>query len=251
MPNPGTIIAVDVRQIPRIDHAEGMRLAVTEYQRVLDLVRSLGPNDWSQPTDCTEWTVKDIVVHLIGAAEGMGSLRELVHQARAAGRLPGTIPIVDRINRVQVSERRGLAVEQLADRLAQAFERGLRGRRRWPALIRMVPVPADEFGRMPFGLLTDVIYTRDAFVHRVDISRATGKPMVVTADHEGRIVADVARDWAGRHQSAFILHLIGPSGGTYISGTGGQQIDLDGIEFCRIVSGRAPGDGLLQTRVMF
>jgi len=49
---------------------------------VLDLVRSLEPNDWSQPTDCSEWTVKDIVVPLIGAAESMGSLRQLVHQAR-------------------------------------------------------------------------------------------------------------------------------------------------------------------------
>ncbi len=114
-----TTVAVDVRQIPRIDHAEGMRLADTEYQRVLDTVRSLGPVDWRQPTDCTEWTVSDIVVHLIGAAQSMGSLRELVHQARAAGKLPGTMPTADRVNRVQVSERRGLAVEELADRAAQ------------------------------------------------------------------------------------------------------------------------------------
>jgi hypothetical protein len=59
------------------------------------------------------------VVHLIGAAQSMGSLDELVHQARAAGKLPGTMPMVDRVNRVQVSERRGLAVEELADRAAQ------------------------------------------------------------------------------------------------------------------------------------
>ena len=88
-------------------------------------------------------------------------------------------------------------------------------------------------------------------MHRVAVSRATGEPTVVTADRERRIVADVAPDCAGRHGSAFTLRLSGPAGGTYASGHGGQQIDLDAIEYCRIVSGRAPGDGLLQTRVMF
>jgi hypothetical protein len=49
MPSSETTVAVDVRQIPRIDHAEGMRLADTEYQRVLHTVRSLGPIDDASP----------------------------------------------------------------------------------------------------------------------------------------------------------------------------------------------------------
>jgi hypothetical protein len=99
--------------------------------------------------------------------------------------------------------------------------------------------------------MNDVVVTRDSFVHRVDITRATGKPMTVTADHEGRLIADVVRDWAAHHGSAFTLRLRGPAGGVYRSGSGGADIELDALEFCRILSGRAPGNGLLATQVPF
>jgi hypothetical protein len=73
----------------------------------------------------------------------------------------------------------------------------------------------------------------------------------VTSDHEGRIVADVVRDWAAHHGDTFTLRLTGPAGGTYRAGSGGNETVLDGIQFCRILSGRDPGDGLLMTQVPF
>jgi hypothetical protein len=73
----------------------------------------------------------------------------------------------------------------------------------------------------------------------------------VTGDHEGRIVADVVRDWAAHHGAGFTLRLTGPAGGTYRAGPGGGLIALDEIQFCRILSGRDPGDGLLMTQVPF
>ena len=49
--------------------------------------------------------------------------------------------------------------------------------------------------RRLFGVLIVVtglmILTRDTWMHRVDISRATGRDLVLTAEHDGRIVADV------------------------------------------------------------
>lgn len=36
-------------------------------------------------------------------------------------------------------------------------------------------------------------------MHRIDISRATGRPLTLTADHDGVLVADVVHEWAGRH----------------------------------------------------
>jgi len=244
-------VAIDIRDIPPIGHPEAMRLAETECDRMLDLVRQLEDNDWSRPTDCTEWSVKDIVVHQLGEAAAIGSIREMVHQMRAAGRLPKTMARVDRLNAVHVSERRHLSTSQLPKLLAPALGRALRARRRAPALIRGIRFSADNFGRVSFGYMSDIVVTRDSFVHRVDIARATGKSMVVTGDHEGRIVADVVCDCAAHHGRGFTLRLTRPAGGTYHAGSGGEEIALDGIQFCRILSGRDPGDGLLTTQVPF
>ena len=45
------MIPIDTPRGPALDRAAAMRLAATEYQRVLDLLRALEPNDWTKPTD--------------------------------------------------------------------------------------------------------------------------------------------------------------------------------------------------------
>jgi hypothetical protein len=97
----------------------------------------------------------------------------------------------------------------------------------------------------------DVIYTRDTWMHRGDVSRAVGRDPVLTADHDGRIIADVVAEWSRRHDQPFTLTLTGPAGGTFVAGDGGEHIQLDAVEFCRILSGRAEGAGLLSTEVPF
>jgi hypothetical protein len=106
-------------------------------------------------------------------------------------------------------------------------------------------------GVRPLGYLMDRIYTRDAWLHRVDIARATGQELVLTAEHDGRFVADVVAEWAKVHGQPYRLTLTGPAGGTWTSGVGGEEITLDALEFCRILSGRAPGQGLLVHQVPF
>ena len=100
------------------------------------------------------------------------------------------------------------------------------------------------------GYLLDVILTRDPFLHRVDITRATGLPMEATATHEGVIVADAVAEWADRHRTAYDLELTGPAGGHWKVGDG-ERITMDAFEFCRTLSGRAPASGLLATPVPF
>ncbi|HEU4912361.1 MAG TPA: hypothetical protein VFV76_10715 [Actinomycetes bacterium] len=46
------------------------------------------------------------------------------------------------------------------------------------------------------GYLTDVILTRDTWMHRSDIAAATGRAMTLTAEHDGVLVADIAAEWA-------------------------------------------------------
>ncbi len=108
--------------------------------------------------------------------------------------------------------------------------------------------PTDE--RWTIGFLVDVILTRDPFMHRVDISRATGVPIQVTPDHQGVLLDDVVREWGSRHAQPYRLELTGPADGTWKSGAGGEPISMDAVEFCRSLSGRASA-GLLATRVPF
>jgi hypothetical protein len=82
-------------------------------------------------------------------------------------------------------------------------------------------------------------------MHRVDIARATGHEMELTAEHDGRLVADLVAEWAATHGEPFILELGGAAGGTFVSGTGGEHVCIDAVEFCRVLSGRAPGVGVL------
>ncbi len=87
-----------------------------------------------------------------------------------------------------------------------------------------------------------MILTRDPWMHRLDLARATGQTPVLTADHDGIIVADVVSELAHRHGRSYRLKLTGPAGGRWSSGTAGEQIVMDAADFCRVVSGRRGPD---------
>jgi hypothetical protein len=93
-------------------------------------------------------------------------------------------------------------------------------------------------------------------MHRLDLARATGQAPTLTADHDGVIVADVVLEWARRHGRPYRLELTGPAGGSWSSGTDGEELSMDAADFCRVVAGRpdAAGgrpSGLLATQVPF
>ena len=105
----GPTIAVE--QIPEIGHDEAMNLAATEYDRVLGLADDLVDDDWSRPTDCTDWDVKDMLGHLLGMFEQHADAEERTRQfAAAAGiaRQTGGIPL-DEMTALQVREHADLS----------------------------------------------------------------------------------------------------------------------------------------------
>ena len=53
---------------PAIERPTAMRLAETEYQRVIEVVDALQFEDWTRPTDCTAWDVRRLVAHIAGRA---------------------------------------------------------------------------------------------------------------------------------------------------------------------------------------
>jgi uncharacterized protein (TIGR03083 family) len=243
---------------PALEHRVAGELADTEYDRFVDLLRSLQPEDWSKPTECPGWDVRMIAAHLLGMVEMAASLREQARQvkaakARAAER--GEL-FIDALTGIQVDERQGMTPQQITARFAARAPKAAAGRRRTPGFIRRRKMPvAQHVGAheeiWTIGFLTDVILTRDPWMHRVDIARVTGATLVLTADHDGVVVADVVDEWADRHGQPFALRLTGPAGGSWSRGTGGPTLELDAVEFCRSISGRAPSGGLLSTQVPF
>ena len=238
-----------------IEHDEAMDIADAEYERLLTLVQNLRDSDWSQPTDCIGWSVQDILRHLLGMLELQASPEELTRQVTAANELSarnGTVRLHE-LTALQVAEHAHLSTAELTAALREKAPPGLAARRALPPERRAQPYDPKLPGEQPWtvGYLFDIIHTRDPWVHRVDICRATGHPLVLTSDHDGRIVENVVADWAARHGQPFDLTLTGPAGQHFRAGATDTPIVLDAVEFCRILSGREPGTGLLATHVVF
>jgi uncharacterized protein (TIGR03083 family) len=237
-----------------LDRPALMRLASTEYDRFGMLLRDLDTQDWARATDCPRWNVRAVSGHVLGMAEMAASFLEGRRQQKAAKKRGG-LPI-DALTALQVEEQAGLSVQQLVDRFEVVGPRAARARRRTPGLIRRRRMPdaqvvGDSLETWTLGYLIDTILTRDPWMHRIDIARATGRPLDLTPEHDGVLIADVVTEWAGRHQEPCRLHLTGRAGGTWTYGVGGPVIDIDAIEFCRTLSGRGPATGLLATQVPF
>jgi uncharacterized protein (TIGR03083 family) len=244
-----TLTTTTVRDIAPIRHDEAMDLAAAEYQRFGALLRSLAPGDWNTPTVCDRWDVQAIAAHVLGAAEACASIRENAHQMRLGHKVQrqlGLGHIVHGANEVQIRERASLDPAALIDRWDHAVPRALRGRRRFPPFLRPVRIGFEApLGKRPLAYLMDIVYTRDAWMHRIDICRATGRQPVLTTGHDGRLIADMVADWASTHHDPFSLRLTGPAGGTYASGSDGPALDIDATDWAWTVSGRARGTGLL------
>ncbi|MDT0276416.1 maleylpyruvate isomerase family mycothiol-dependent enzyme [Blastococcus goldschmidtiae] len=236
-----------------LDRDTAYRLAATEYARIHAVLRDLSADDWNRSTDCPGWDVTAMAAHVLGMAEMAASVREMARQQRLAGKAGGGI---DALTDVQVRTHAGLDGPAIVTALETTTPRALRGRRRMSRIAGRVKLPEEqvmadvrEYWRI--GFLLDVVLTRDVWMHRVDVCRATGHELELTPGHDGVLVADVVAEWAQRHGRPYRLVLTGPAGGRWSSGTGGEELELDAVEFCRVLSGRGSGAGLLGQQVPF
>ena len=80
-----------------------MRLAADEYQRFIDVLAALSPDDWSKPTECPDWDVRAMAAHALGMAEMAASIREQMRQVKTATKRGGGF--IDALTSLQVEER--------------------------------------------------------------------------------------------------------------------------------------------------
>jgi uncharacterized protein (TIGR03083 family) len=196
--------------------------------------------------------------HCLGMAQMAATVREMIRQqlgsARAAKK--SGRPLIDELTDLQVRKNAGLTIDELVMAYRRTGTQAAAGRRRTPGFIRsrtMTDTGPDGNSQelWEVGYVVDTILTRDPWMHRADIAEATGRPMTLSADHDGVIVDDAVAEWAQRHGQPFELTLTGPAGGNWSAGAGGESITADAIDFCRGISGRGAPQGLAGVFVPF
>lgn len=263
-----TVATVDIEGVERIrGEAEVVDLAAGSLQMFCDVLSTLETEEWEAPTVCEPWTVVDVARHVLGAVESHLSVVEMVKQQAAGARRRAAFDgnALDACNAFQVERRRHLTGPEVLGRLRTAAQPAAKSRARRARILGRLSVPLDQGGssaagmpdRLGLGELYRVTYTRDTWLHRLDVADALGRHVDLDTPVDRRIVEDVVKDWAERHGRPFEVRLSGSFDARYVRGTGGPVIEIDPARLCWILSGRAdpdfdaPGADLLRSRVIF
>ena len=238
----------DAAHIPKLTHTESGKLATVELEQFLALVESLSDEDWGKPTVCTLWSVKDILAHQAGACAGHANWYEFKRQYLHNPYMRTQAVRVDGINKRQVEDRAARTSSDLIAELRQVGPRAIATRQWLPVFLRALRIPIrspmKRLTRVDY--LTDILYPRDMWMHRLDICRAAGREMIQTAEHDGRIVALIVRELADilmavLDGASVVYDLGGTSGGTYRIGRSTQPaatIRMDVVDFNLLASSR-------------
>lgn len=245
---------MDLTDVPAAAPArnDARRVAEAEYRALLTQLRALDQEQWAMATECEPWSVRDMVAHLAGAAEEAVRLRVQLRHLREARRRIGEADFVDVLNEQQLADREGQGDDELLAELTALAQRAPKARMKTPGFIRRRPLPK-EAGGLPgdtMAYLLDVIYTRDIWMHRIDIARATGGPLAASGaekDVVSQLVRDLDRGWAG---DPITLTLTGSGGGRWLIGSAPDaetvpSVELDSVAAARLWSGRSDETGLL------
>jgi hypothetical protein len=190
-----------------------------------------------------------MALHVLGSAEAQASVGQFMHQLRRGLPLNKVIDShhwVDGMNELQIRERDHRSNDEIVAQLHAIGPKAVKGRWRTPLPVRYLPIPfGPPIGWVGLRYLLDVGFTRDVWAHRIDLHQAIGRPMHLTADHDGRLVADIVAEWAEIHGQPFELVLEGPAGGKFTQGVDGERVEIDALDFIRTLSGRLTGTGVL------
>jgi uncharacterized protein (TIGR03083 family) len=225
-------------QLPQTPSDEAAGLVTEQLTAYVAELRALDPDDWSKPTDCTRWDVRQIAAHIAGELDESAHLTVLARHLLRARKHRRT-GLADAVNERQQADRGDHPGPTIVNDIERLMPKAIRRRRKIPRLVRRVRVPGNDLPPgSDFGYLFDVIYPRDVWLHRIDTARATGRPSIETAG-DGVIIAQVIRDLArGWHEQTWILDL--GDVGQWLIGTGQPvaTVRSDAIDYMRLLSGR-------------
>ncbi len=128
------------------------------------IVKQIGPEQLLAQTPCTEWSVRDLLNHVIGTLWLVSTLFADEVPQRASG--PGGLPVED------------LAGDDPAAAYADAAAAALASAARKGALVASHQTP---LGEMPGPFLAGFT-TLDVFVHGWDLAKATGQSVDLDRD---------------------------------------------------------------------
>jgi uncharacterized protein (TIGR03083 family) len=151
----------------------------------------------------------------------------------------------DAVNAFQLRERADKTPQEL---IAELRHVGPLAARKWAYRFRPLKpfsLPHRDAGRLSFRHLMWVIHSRDTWMHRLDVCRATKNEFMQTAEHDGRIaelvMLDVADNLDRKYEGPTLgFHLTGIAGGTWKVGSGepAATIQMDVLAFNIFASGR-------------
>lgn len=248
--------------IPKLKREESAVLARTELTRFLHLIENLSPADWSLPTACTLWTVKDIVAHQAAHVLAATRFTEFLSQFDARKFRDYTakgMNSLDAANQRQVDLRATRTPAELITEMKTRSEASLAGRQRFPWLVRKIRTAVPGYHKpISLGELIDVIFTRDMWMHRLDVCRATGHTMVLTPEHDGRINALTMRDLAQNlsdklNGQTVMYRLTGAAGGEWLLGTAASVsavVTMDALDFNWLASKHINGQDALAQNIV-
>lgn len=230
-PNANTHTGIQQAEaITPIDRHEAKQIATFELQQILNLLDQIEGDDWTQPTECTEWNVQDMTAHLAGGCAGWANWRDFRRQIIINPHMRKMDVMIDAINRRELEDRAGRTPQQLIDELRIVGPKAIRNRKNLPFFLRMIRIPASPMpGMMSMAYLADVVYPRDQWMHRMDLCRSTGKAWVANPAHDRRlmdqIMLDMAQNMDGKY--AITVNITGALTTAYRFGSGEPQAELD------------------------
>jgi len=221
---------------------EAYDLLKTQFERLIALLETLGPADWTRPTACTLWDVRAMVAHQAGGYASGTGYGEMLRQYASPPK-PGQLP-EDAVNEKQVGERAGRTPREL---IAELRVSGPVAARKWAyafKLAKLLSIPHPVPGVLSLRHLMLVIHSRDTWMHRLDICRATGRAFEPSGQDKRiveLIMLDVAKTLARKAPGpAIVFNLSGIGGGAWQIGEGqpAAVISMDALDFCIFASGR-------------
>jgi uncharacterized protein (TIGR03083 family) len=250
----------DVPARPSISKAAVVDALVGEWQALAELLDPLTEEEWSLPSPCPGWTVKDVAAHVIGTEltlEGQSS-PALTDTLRSGAHIRNDIGA---INEAWVDSFRSRPGPEVARTLREVTAR------RAAALEAMSPEEFDADSWTPAGpgsygrFMQIRVY--DCWVHEQDIRSALGRPGHLSGpaaeqslDEVTRAAGYIVGKKAGAPQGSSVeIELTGPTSGRIavaIEGraavvpeltgppTAGVRMPFD--TFMAMASGRVPAD---------